>query len=190
MLGLFEPDSGEILIDGRPLRHLQREVYRRQIAAVMQDDHLFAGSLAENIAFFDPDLDMQRVTSCAMAAAIHDEIMATPMGYNSLVGDMGTTLSGGQKQRVLLARALYKRPRILFVDEGTSHLDTRTEHKVNDAIGRLGMTRVIIAHRPETVRMADRAIVLNNGMAHEAMAGMPDQAASYQAEDGRDQPSP
>jgi ATP-binding cassette, subfamily B, bacterial CvaB/MchF/RaxB len=123
MLGLLEPTSGEVLVDGIPMQTIGARVYREQVAAVMQDDQLLSGSIADNICFFDPHLDQEKMTSCAQMAGIHDEIMAMPMGYSSLIGDMGSSLSGGQKQRVLLARALYKDPKILFLDEGTAHLD-------------------------------------------------------------------
>lgn len=164
MLGLLVPQSGEILIDGRSMREFGLHNFREQIAAVMQEDRLFAGTLADNIAFFDGQVDMERIVECARLAAIHEEINAMPMGYETLVGDMGTTLSGGQKQRVMLARALYRKPRILFMDEGTAHLDTETERHVNKAIAGLGITRIIIAHRPETVRSADRALAFQNGV--------------------------
>lgn len=163
MLGLFRPNDGEIRVDGVSLEQYGLASYRHQIAAVMQDDRLFAGSIAENIAFFDTDIDMGRVVQCARRAFIHDEIMVSPMAYNSLVGDMGTTLSGGQIQRVMLARALYQKPRILFMDEGTAHLDVNTEKLVNTAIANLGITRIIIAHRPETIGMADRVYSFRDG---------------------------
>ncbi|MBV8467743.1 MAG: ATP-binding cassette domain-containing protein, partial [Burkholderiales bacterium] len=131
--------------------------------AVMQDDQLFAGSIADNIAFFSGDMEHKRVEACAKLAAIHDEVMAMPMAYQTLIGDMGGALSGGQKQRLLLARALYKRPRILFLDEATSHLDVARERQVNDAVRRLRLTRVVIAHRPETIAMAARVIRLDKG---------------------------
>jgi ATP-binding cassette subfamily B protein RaxB len=126
----------------------------------MQDDELFSGSIAENISFFHPEPDSGRIEACARMAAIHEDILAMPMGYDTLVGDMGTVLSGGQKQRVLLARALYKEPKILLLDEATSHLDVARERQVSDAIRSLDLTRVIVAHRPETIASADRVIVL------------------------------
>src|SRR5438105_2213504 len=97
---------------------------------------------------------------CARRAGIHEEIMAMPMTYNSLIGDMGSSLSGGQKQRVLLARALYRRPKILFLDEGTAHLDVEMERRINDTLRQLQITRVAVAHRPETIRAADRVFSL------------------------------
>jgi len=116
---------------------------------VMQEDQLLSGSVADNICFFDPSFDQDRMVQCTQLAGIHEEIVAMPMSYNSLIGDMGSSLSGGQKQRVLLARALYRLPRILFLDEGTAHLDVENERKINDALKRLQMTRISIAHRPE-----------------------------------------
>jgi ATP-binding cassette subfamily B protein RaxB len=163
LLGFYPPSKGEILIDGEPLSRFGLKRYRTQIGAVLQEDVLYEGSLSENIAFFDAELDMERVQQVARLACIHDEILAMPMGYESLIGNMGSTLSGGQKQRVLLARALYQEPKILFLDEGTAHLDVRTEAAVNASIASLGITRVIIAHRPETIQMAERVVALVNG---------------------------
>lgn len=163
MLGLFSPKTGTVLVDGIPLGHFGLQSFRAQIGVVMQEDHMLSGSLAENISFFDarPDLDWMR--ECARTAGIDGEIMAMPMNYNTLVGDTGTTLSGGQRQRVLLARALYRRPRILFMDEGTSNLDLDKEREVNHALAKLKITRVVIAHRPDTIRAADRVIALQAG---------------------------
>jgi len=166
ILGLLEPDEGEVLIDGIPLARFGYKNYHDQLGAVLQDDSLFAGSLGNNIALFDDAPDMDRIQEAASAAAIHDEILRMPMGYETLVGDMGSSLSGGQKQRVLLARTLYRSPRLLVVDEGTAHLDFSTEQRINALIGTLGITRVIIAHRSETVKAAQKAFVLFNGQLH------------------------
>ncbi|WP_404397705.1 peptidase domain-containing ABC transporter [Idiomarina loihiensis] len=163
MLGLLQPSSGKIEVDGVDITHIGLRNYRQQIAAVMQDDQLMSGSIAENISFFDTKLDMERVVNCAQMAGIHQDISSMQMGYNALIGDMGSTLSGGQKQRVLLARALYRQPKILFMDEATSHLDVQLEHHVNHAIKQQNMTRIIIAHRPETILNADRIIQLHGG---------------------------
>lgn len=163
MLGLLKPAEGKMLIDGTDITKLGLNNYRGQIAAVMQDDQLLSGSMFDNIAFFDPNMSEQRVMESAKIAAIAADIEAMPMGYNTLIGDMGTTLSGGQRQRLLLARALYRQPKILFMDEATSNLDTRLESTVNDAVKQLNMTRIIIAHRPETIRSADRVVELKSG---------------------------
>jgi ATP-binding cassette subfamily B protein RaxB len=132
------------------------------IGTVMQEDQLFTGSIADNISFFAQEPDQDWIAACAQLAAIHQDIVAMPMGYHTLIGDMGTVLSGGQKQRLLLARALYKRPQMLFLDEATSHLDVQRERLINDAIKQLKVTRVMIAHRPETIAAADRVIVLGH----------------------------
>jgi ATP-binding cassette subfamily B protein RaxB len=163
LLGLVEPDNGEVLIDGLPLSRFGYKSYHEQVAAVLQEDSLFAGSLADNIALFDETVDMERVIFAASAASIHEDIARMPMQYETLVGDMGSTLSGGQKQRVLLARALYRQPKILVMDEGTAHLDTVHERAVNAAIGAMGITRIIIAHRQETIEAAERILVMENG---------------------------
>jgi ATP-binding cassette subfamily B protein RaxB len=163
MQGLLSPTHGELFIDGRRLKNYGKTAFRSQIGVVAQDDTLYAGSLAENIGFFDSEIDMERVVTCAKLAVIHVDIAAMPMGYETLCGEMGSALSGGQKQRVLLARALYRNPRILFLDEATSHLDIRTEAAVNASIRSLGMTRVLIAHRPESILAADRVVTLVAG---------------------------
>jgi ATP-binding cassette subfamily B protein RaxB len=160
---LMQPSEGEILIDGEPLKRIGGERYRAMIGVVMQDDQLFAGSIADNISFFAETPDLARIEECGRLAAVHDDILAMPMGYGTLVGDMGTVLSGGQKQRVLIARALYRRPAILLLDEATSHLDVSREEAVNAAIRAKRVTRIIVAHRPETIRSSDRVIVLNKG---------------------------
>jgi ATP-binding cassette, subfamily B, bacterial CvaB/MchF/RaxB len=124
---------------------------------------LFTGSIADNISFFDEHPDKDWMIQCAKAACIHAEIMALPMAYASLVGDMGTALSGGQKQRVVLARALYKRPSLLLLDEATSHLDAEREMEISRAIGLMKITKIMVAHRAETIRTADRVLVLSRG---------------------------
>lgn len=163
LLGLLTPTEGEVLIGGHPIARLGLRRYRELIGAVMQEDHLLAGSIAENIAFFDASPDRRRVEACAKAAAVHDDIMAMPMGYSTRVGDMGSTLSGGERQRILLARALYKRPKLLFLDEATSHLDVKRENAINAAIRTMRFTRVLVAHRPQTISSADRLLVLDGG---------------------------
>ncbi len=163
LLGLLPPTEGEILVDGVPVSRLGFGAYRRMIGAVMQDDQLLAGSIADNITFFDNQPNQARLEAVARAAAIHDDIVKMPMQYRSLVGDMGTSLSGGQKQRVLLARALYHGPRVLVLDEATSHLDTNNEAQVNQAVRAMALTRINVAHRKETIAMAERVIELANG---------------------------
>ncbi|WJG11200.1 peptidase domain-containing ABC transporter [Aliiglaciecola sp. LCG003] len=163
LLGLKNPTKGHVLIDGVDIQNFGLANYRQQVSSVMQDDQLLTGSLIENICFFSPNYDMRLIKECANIAQIHDDIMAMPMGYNSLVGNMGTILSGGQKQRILLARALYAKPKVLFLDEATSALDCKLESSVTKAIKRLNITRIIIAHRQETITAADRIVRLNTG---------------------------
>jgi ATP-binding cassette subfamily B protein RaxB len=163
ILGTLQPIEGEVRYGGVPIARIGARAYRTMLAAVMQDDQLLAGSLRDNITFFDQQPDMRRIEQCAQRAAIHDAIMAMPMGYNTLSGDMGSSLSGGQKQRILLARALYKEPKVLMLDEATSHLDVAMERAVNGAIAALPLTRIIVAHRPETIASAARVVVLSGG---------------------------
>lgn len=163
LLGLYEPSNGQILYDGIPASTWGLGALRRQMGVVMQDDTLLAGSIEENICLFDEKPDRKRIQWAAKMAAIHDDIEQMPMAYRSLVGDMGTTLSGGQQQRVMLARALYRKPRLLVMDEGTSQLDIATERKINEALKSMKITRIAAAHRPETLAAADRIIGLKDG---------------------------
>lgn len=158
LLGLQQPTEGEIFLDGRLATPELWRAWRRKVGVVSQEDRLLSGSVADNIAFFDPDMDMAKVEAAACTARVHDEIVRKPMRYMSLVGDMGSTLSGGQKQRVLLARALYRDPQLLFLDEGTANLDEASEQAIADFLAGLEMTRVIVAHRPALIRCASRVI--------------------------------
>lgn len=158
LCGLFEPDSGRVLINGIDIRQIGINNYHRMIACVMQDDRLFSGSIRENICGFAEEMDEEWMVECARASHIHDVIMNMPMGYETLIGELGEGLSGGQKQRIFIARALYRKPGILFMDEATSALDSESEHFVNVAIKNMNITRVIIAHRETTLRTVDRVI--------------------------------
>lgn len=163
MMGLFQPIHGEVLVGGRQLSSFDKRKARQVIGSVAQDDDLFAGSLAENIAFFDPEIDMARVEEVARLACILDDINRMPMRFDTMIGDMGSVLSGGQKQRILLARALYNRPQALFIDEGTAHLDPENEASVLKALGEMNVMRVVIAHRSQSIAKADRVFVVING---------------------------
>lgn len=163
LIGTYKPTSGNILIGKTPLEQYGHNNWREQLGVVMQDDTLFAGSIAENICFFDSQPDFQRIESCAKLAAVDEDIAAMPMAYQTLVGDMGTVLSGGQKQRILMARALYKQPKVLIFDEATSHLDLAREAQVNEAIASLNITRIIIAHRSETINKVQRVVEIKRG---------------------------
>ena len=168
--GLVQPVHGKILVNGQELGRLGLENYRAMLGVVMQDDQLFAGSIADNISFFDERHDKEKIIGCATKASVHDDIMAMSMEYDSLIGDMGTILSGGQKQRVIIARALYRQPAILLLDEATSHLDVDREKAVNAALAQMHVTRIVIAHRPETIRASGRVIELRDGKLREASA--------------------
>lgn len=158
LVGLLYPTSGSIFIGGVDIQKYGLDNYRQLIGAVMQDDTLFAGTIADNIAMFASNADMEKIVMAATLAEMHREISAMPMGYESLVGDMGSALSGGQKQRLVLARALYRKPKFLVLDEATSHLDQANESMINDRVRNLRMTRLTIAHRQETIASADRVI--------------------------------
>ena len=178
LIGLHNPVEGEVLYDGRSLASTGVRAIRNQIGVVMQDDRLLSGSLYENISFFDPEMDMELVESCARAAYVYDDIMAMPMGFQSLVGDMGSILSGGQKQRVLLARALYNGPRILFLDEGTANLDQQSERNIVKVLSQLPITQVIVAHRPAAIEACNRIFHVENGKVQEI-----DKPANIQSKD-------
>ncbi|MDO5651425.1 MAG: peptidase domain-containing ABC transporter [Moraxella sp.] len=161
LTGELTPSSGEIIIAGKPVHNITELNSRQLMAYVAQEDMLFSGSLLDNISFFDEKADKDWVMCCAQMACVHEDIMTMPMGYQTLIGDMGSVLSGGQKQRIILARALYQKPKILFLDEATSHLDVATEQAINQSLNALNITKVIIAHRPETIKMADKVIDLS-----------------------------
>lgn len=163
MLGLYSPTDGEILLDGKRASPQLWRSWRAHVGVVAQNDQLLSGTLADNIAFFDPDLDMARIKQAAMRARVHEDIQRMPMQYLSLVGDMGSALSGGQRQRVLLARALYRQPKLLFLDEGTANLDPKTEVEIADLIKSLKITRVVVAHRPALIQRADTVYELGGG---------------------------
>lgn len=173
MLGIHTPQSGEIRLGEQALSQIGLADWRRRIGTVMQDDQLFAGSLRDNISFFDPQADAEWIEQCARLACVHEDIQAMPMGYESLIGDMGSSLSGGQRQRILLARALYKRPQFLFLDEATSALDVERERQVNASLRQLSITRIVIAHRPETIAAAQRVITLHQGRVAQDLRALP-----------------
>lgn len=160
LCGLFEAGSGKVMVDGTDIQQLGINNYHKMIACVMQDDKLLSGSIRENIGGFADDIDELWMIECTRASYIHDTIMKMPMGYETLIGELGEGLSGGQKQRIFIARALYRKPGLLFMDEATSHLDKESEEFVNQAIKKMNITRIIIAHRASTIKSADRVITI------------------------------
>ncbi|HHL43539.1 MAG TPA: peptidase domain-containing ABC transporter, partial [Hellea balneolensis] len=167
LIGLHTPNEGDILYDGRSLTATGVRAIRHEIGVVMQDDQLLSGSLYDNISFYDPEMDAGRVEMCAKAAYVYKDIMDMPMGFQSLIGDMGSVLSGGQKQRVLLARALYHNPKILFLDEGTANLDPQTERNVINMLAKLPVTQITVAHRTAAIKNCDRIFHVENGTVQE-----------------------
>ncbi|EBH9705559.1 MULTISPECIES: peptidase domain-containing ABC transporter [Enterobacteriaceae] len=162
LCGLFTPTSGCVKVNGIDIQKVGVNNYRKMIGCIMQDDKLFSGSIRENICGFMEQYDEDWMIACAQASYIHETIMAMPMGYETLIGELGEGLSGGQKQRIFIARALYRKPGILFMDEATSALDKDSELAVNHAIKKLNITRVIIAHRESTIASAERIIRLDS----------------------------
>lgn len=167
MLGLLDPTAGEVLVDGVPLARYGKAAFRHQVGAIMQDDLLYAGSIAENIALFDPEIDMDRVRAVSRQAAVADDIERMPMAYESLVGDMGSSLSGGQRQRVLIARALYRQPRFIFADEVTANLDPENHTRIGAMLAAVPATRIIVTHRGFD-GIPSRIVGVANGTAVEA----------------------
>lgn len=163
LMGLYRPDEGRILYDGEDLGDLDIRSVRRQLGIVSQHPYIFGASIRENIALVDPGMSMERVIEAAQQACIHDDIMAMPMRYETLLADGGASLSGGQRQRLALARALAHRPAILLLDEATSALDTETERRVMHDLERRACTRIIIAHRLSTIARADAIVVMEEG---------------------------
>ncbi|MBI3359767.1 MAG: ABC transporter ATP-binding protein [Chloroflexi bacterium] len=161
----YDPTEGRITIDGHDLRDVTLDSLRSQIGIVLQETTLFSGAIRENIAFGRSDATMDEVTAAAKAAAAHDFIMSFPQGYETPVGERGTTLSGGQKQRIAIARALLMDPRILILDDSTSSVDVQTEGQIQKALDRLmkGRTSFVIAQRISTVMNADQILVLDQG---------------------------
>ncbi len=155
MCGLLSPTSGDVLADNLDITKIGLNNYRHGTACVLQEDRLFSGSLIDNISGFEDNADINFVMECARRCNIHDEIMKMPMGYETIVGELGLGISGGQKQRILIARALYRKPSILFMDEATSHLDLKNESVINQSISALSITRIIVAHRPSTIASAE-----------------------------------
>ncbi len=161
MSGLLKPTSGEVYFDGININQIELPNYRSKIAMVLQEDKFFSGSIIENIFSFEDQYDLEFAIKCAKLAKIHNEIMKMPMNYETRLGELGNNLSGGQRQRLFIARALYKRPYILFMDEATSYLDEKNEKAINISISRLNTTRVIVAHRQSTIDSADYCVELD-----------------------------
>jgi ATP-binding cassette subfamily B protein RaxB len=161
MIGLLEPNRGEVLVNGRDVKTIASADLARVIGVVMQDDILFQGSVADNVSFFDSPVDLERVARAARQANVAADVEAMPMQYHSMLAEAAADISGGQKQRLFIARALYHAPRVLFLDEATSHLDAASEALVTRAVEAMDLTRVLVAHRKETIAIADRVVAID-----------------------------
>ena len=162
MLGLIQPTSGCVVVDGVPLERFGIRSYRAGIAALLQDDALLSGSIRDNVSFFDLAADSAKLERAMQIAQIYDDVIRLPMGIDSRIGDMGSALSVGQQQRLLLARALYREPALLFLDEGTGHLDPATEFAIMTSIAALGTTCIYTTHREAVAQLADKVLVLSS----------------------------
>jgi subfamily B ATP-binding cassette protein HlyB/CyaB len=162
---LYVPESGRILVDGVDLTMVDTAWLRRQIGVVLQENVLFNRSVRDNIALADPAMPIERVIQAATLAGAHEFILELPEGYDTIVGERGSSLSGGQRQRIAIARALITNPRILIFDEATSALDYESERIIQDSMKEIckGRTVFIIAHRLSTVRRTDRIITIDRG---------------------------
>ena len=163
LLGLVEPEMGSVLLGDKNIILYGKYEYRNIVSAVQQESELFSGSILENISLFDPDVDEHEVVKLSKIVQIHDEIMAMPMGFRTSVGSLGSTLSSGQKQRIAIARVLYKKPKILILDEATCHLDLKTEQSIMRELARLGITCIVISHRRESHYFSQAILMLENG---------------------------
>jgi ATP-binding cassette subfamily B protein len=165
ILRLYDLTDGSLTVDGTDIRRIDQNAYRSQIGVVLQDTFLFNGTIYSNIAYGKPNAERDEVIRAAKLANAHEFIMKQPDGYNTYVGDKGSTLSGGERQRISIARAILRNPKILILDEATSSLDTETEKQIQEAIARFsgGRTTVAIAHRLSTLRNSDRIVVFEKG---------------------------
>jgi ATP-binding cassette subfamily B protein len=165
----YEIEEGTIYIDGHDTRTVQLKSMRDQIGVVLQDPFLFNGSIADNIAYGNPEAQLEEVIAAAKAANAHDFIIDLADGYDSIVGERAVRLSGGERQRLSIARAILRNPRILILDEATSSMDTETEAKIQQALARLikGRTTFAIAHRLSTLRNSNRLFIIEKGQLQE-----------------------
>jgi len=165
LLQFYNPQKGDIVVDGYSLKDLNRDWWRSKIGVVMQDGFIFNDTIANNITAYDENLNIERLIFSAKVANIHDYIESLPLGYNTRIGNDGINLSQGQKQRILIARSVYKNPDYFFFDEATNALDANNEREIIQNLHKIfkNKTVVIIAHRLSTVKNADQIVVINEG---------------------------
>ncbi|HEX4903807.1 MAG TPA: ABC transporter ATP-binding protein [Acidimicrobiales bacterium] len=161
----YDIASGRITIDGVDVRDVKIRDVRRAVGMVFEDTFLFSGTVADNIAFADPDADQAAVERAARLAGAHDFVVRLPEGYDTEIGERGFSLSGGQRQRIAIARAILADPRVLILDDATSSVDPTKEHEIRDALNEVmqGRTTIVIAHRPATIALADRVVLIDEG---------------------------
>ena len=163
LTGLYTPSQGNIFFENKELTTLNKTELRKQIGSVPQEPYLFNESIKNNLTNNNTSITMERMIEVCKIVQIHDEIMRMPMGYETILSEMGQNLSGGQRQRLAIARAIIDRPNILLLDESTNSLDSINERKIDQFLSRIKTTRIVIAHRLSTIRDSDKIIIINNG---------------------------
>nr|WP_278244550.1 ATP-binding cassette domain-containing protein [Ruminiclostridium josui] len=163
LLGFEVPESGSVIYDKVNINEISLKSLRKQIGTVLQDGKLLVDSILANITFFDPDLTLEDAWEAAEIAGIADDIRSMPMGMYTVISEGDGSISGGQKQRILIARAIVRKPKILFLDEATSALDNITQEIITHSLEKLDCTKIVVAHRLSTIRQCDKIVMMDNG---------------------------